>query len=96
MFEFMRGAEFTALAFGDEAVGGCEAVVGRGGPANALRVLDVRRASPGSADAVRAIYGAAPDSLFVVRPDGHVGLVAVSRFAEELGRYLPLLAGGGA
>jgi hypothetical protein len=97
LFEFMRDAELTALAFGDEAVKGCNAVVGRHSPLDAVRVLDVRNGSPLSADAIQTIYGVAHDeeALFVVRPDGHIGLAAENHFAERLGRYLPRLTPSG-
>ncbi|MDI6098727.1 FAD-dependent monooxygenase [Actinoplanes sp. NEAU-A12] len=94
LFEFLQDAEITALAFGDEAVKGCNDIVGQRNPANACRVLDVRNESPLSADAIQAIYGVAPDkeSLLVVRPDWHIGLAAENHFAERLSQYLRRLA----
>ncbi|GAA2677211.1 FAD-dependent monooxygenase [Actinoplanes palleronii] len=97
LFEFLRGADVTVLAFGDEAAGGGHAVAGRHGSSAVLRILDVRTESPATVGAVQEIYDVASgqEALFLVRPDGHVGLAAEDHFAERLAEHLPRLTAGG-
>jgi len=38
-----------------------------------------------------AAYGVQEDTLFVVRPDGYIGLVTRDRMAETIEQYLSLL-----
>ncbi|BAL88091.1 putative FAD-binding monooxygenase [Actinoplanes missouriensis 431] len=96
LFPVMRDVELTALAFGARAAEESDAVLRRHAPADSFRVLDVREHSPSTADTIAAIYGVAPDeeALFLVRPDGHIGLAAGDCFAERLDTYLPHLTPG--
>jgi 2-polyprenyl-6-methoxyphenol hydroxylase-like FAD-dependent oxidoreductase len=94
LFEFMRDTEFTCIAFGDAAAEACDTITRHGDPEIDVRVLDVRRESPTTAETVQAGYGVATGdgTLFLVRPDGYVGLTAEDHFTERLGDYLPRLA----
>jgi hypothetical protein len=73
LFQLMRETGLTCVAFGDLAASAAATTTRRWGPG--LRILDVRRESPGTAGTVRARYGIAPDDqvAFLVRPDGFVG-----------------------
>ncbi|MEU1607193.1 FAD-dependent monooxygenase [Micromonospora matsumotoense] len=89
LFEFMGGGRFTALTFGKRAAEGCRAVTDHGDPTDALQLLDIHNESPTTVNMLRATYDVADDdALFLVRPDGHVGLAAEDRFAERLEDYL--------
>ena len=91
----MRDAELTCIAFGTGAAGACTTIARQWDQKADLRILDVRRDSPATAEVVQAGYGVAPDDevAFLVRPDGYVGLTADNHIAERLGDYLPRLAG---
>lgn len=92
LFQLMRETELTYVAFGDLAASAAATAARRWG--SGLRILDVRRESPGTAETVRAHSGVAPDDevAFLVRPDGFVGLTAGDDIAQRLGDYLPRLA----
>jgi 2-polyprenyl-6-methoxyphenol hydroxylase-like FAD-dependent oxidoreductase len=94
LFELMREAELTCIAFGDGPAAASAAVARRWGQAMGIRVLDVRRDSAETAVAIQASYGvAASDEVaFLVRPDGYVGLTAEDHVAERLSDYLRRLA----
>jgi hypothetical protein len=86
----MREAEWTCLAFGDGVAEDCAAVARRSDRKAEVRILDVRRDSPATAEVVAATYGVAPraSAMFLLRPDGYVGLAADHQVAERLGEYL--------
>jgi len=94
LFELMRDAELTCIAFGDGATGACATIARQWDQETGLRILDVRRDSPATAQVVQANYGVAPgdEVAFLVRPDGYVGLTADDHIAERLADYLPRLA----
>jgi 2-polyprenyl-6-methoxyphenol hydroxylase-like FAD-dependent oxidoreductase len=93
LFELMRDAELTCVAFGDGAARACAAIARQWG-SGGLCVVDVRRDSPATIEAIQTSYGVAPGTevAFLVRPDGYVGLTADDHIAERLGEYLPRLA----
>jgi len=93
LFDVIRRADFTCIAFGDAAAATCAAASQEHTGRISLRVLDVHRDSPATADAVRATYGVPSDAeaLFVVRPDGYVGLAADDHYATRLDAYLTRL-----
>lgn len=96
LFEFMREGNLTALAFGDEATKGCRVIADQCCPADAPRILDVRNESSSTADALQETYGVNDDDvLFLIRPDGHIGLAAEDHFAERLNGYLACLTPSG-
>ena len=90
----MREAEWTVLAFGDGVAEACATVARRSHHEAELRILDVRRDSPATAEVVAATYGVASRAVFLLRPDGYVGLAADRQAAERLGEYLLRLGFG--
>jgi hypothetical protein len=92
----MRDAELTCIAFGDGVAAACATVARRWDRKADLRVLDVRRDSPATAEVVQANHDVAPgtDAVFLLRPDGYVGLTADHHIAQRLGEYLPRLGRG--
>ncbi|MFI5959126.1 hypothetical protein [Cryptosporangium sp. NPDC051539] len=75
---FARRSEFVAVAFGDEAAVACTAV--------GVPFVPVGRGE----SAVRRIYDvdAGEEALFLIRPDGYVGLTTGGQFTERLAAYL--------
>jgi 2-polyprenyl-6-methoxyphenol hydroxylase-like FAD-dependent oxidoreductase len=96
LFELMRDAKLTCLAFGDGVADACAGVARRWDQEADLRILDVRRESPATAEVVEANYGVASGAraVFLLRPDGYVGLAADHHIAERLGDYLLRLGFG--
>jgi len=90
LFELLRGADLTCIAFGNDAGDACRAVANRWNPTTALRVLDVRRDSPATAETIHGIYDVAEDDQVVVlvRPDGYIGFAANQPIEERLGVYI--------
>ena len=93
LFELMHDAEFTCIAFGDNAAEASAIIARRWDEEMGFCVIDVRRDSPITAEVVQSIYGVAPgdEAVFLVRPDGYVGLTADDHIAERLTDYLPRL-----
>jgi 2-polyprenyl-6-methoxyphenol hydroxylase-like FAD-dependent oxidoreductase len=96
LFELMREAELTCVAFGDDAAEACATVARRWDQEANLRILDVRRDSPTTAEVIEANYDVASGAgaVFLLRPDGYVGLTADHDIAERLGEYLLRLGPG--
>lgn len=91
----MRRTDFVCIAFGVAAVRACHAV-GRGRGYPRVGVLDVRGSSPATAETTQSLYGVSVDDVvvFLVRPDGHVGVAADEDIAARLDRYVsPLFRG---
>ena len=90
LFDFTRGAHFTCLAFDARCAADCVAVSERWSAAVDVRVVDVSRQVPAVLDIIRGIYGINSDDrvVFLIRPDGYVGLVADEDAGDKLDRYL--------
>ncbi|MEU9357415.1 FAD-dependent oxidoreductase [Streptomyces sp. NPDC048301] len=105
LFHAFAGPRFTLLGFGpgsDPVLR--EAVAAHGDAVRAVRVLDRGADGPtpaGPADLhdvgghARTAYGIARDSVVVVRPDNHVGLIADAGDPGAVRRYLRALDGAG-
>ncbi|SHF80314.1 FAD-dependent monooxygenase [Streptoalloteichus hindustanus] len=96
LLDLMRGKHFTLLAFGAGSAEAAERVVR--GHEETLRVYAVtstdRPASGGvrtiadTSGGIRRAYGARENSLVVIRPDGHIGLITHTEPERALREYL--------
>ncbi|EKG32042.1 FAD-dependent monooxygenase [Pseudomonas avellanae] len=101
LFDVFRGGHFTLLAFGAHAIAAVQAFDSH--DKRCLQAFAVRPAYIGddrdglvdeAAQACQA-YGVSAEEniIFLVRPDGYVGLVAVDDFAAAIERYLARVTG---
>ncbi|MFG2428867.1 FAD-dependent oxidoreductase [Streptomyces sp. NPDC048590] len=105
LFHAFAGPHFTLLGFGPGSEPVLhEAVAAHGDAVRAFRVLGRGAGGPtstGPADLhdggglARAAYGIARDSVVVIRPDNHVGLIADAGDPGAVRRYLRALDGAG-
>ncbi|MCR8719883.1 FAD-binding monooxygenase, partial [Pseudomonas syringae] len=96
-----RGGHFTLLAFGAHAIAATQAFDSHG--KRCLRAFAVRPAHTNDdrdglvdeAGQACEAYGVSAEEniIFLVRPDGYVGLVAVDDFAVAIERYLARVTG---
>jgi len=86
LFDVFRGSHATMVAFGEQAASASRAVLDLYPADHAPRLFDVRRDSPDTAQALGRIYDVAADEqvVFLVRPDGYIGLAA----DRHVGQYL--------
>jgi len=90
LFDLMRGVHFTCLVFNAGLASDCAAVSERWRAIADVRVVDVSQQDAASLDLVREIYGVGNHDgvMFLIRPDGYVGLAADDRAGDRLDEYL--------
>ena len=87
LFDLMRGTHFTVLAFGKKWAGLCRQVEARFGAMVKLVQIDDAQWHDSAGHAAQG-YGVTRDTLFVIRPDWHVGFAAEEADAQVLFGYL--------
>jgi 2-polyprenyl-6-methoxyphenol hydroxylase-like FAD-dependent oxidoreductase len=89
LFDFFRGPRATVLVFGD----GWEATLDvlRQHHGDALNIVAIDNAVSDVQGHAAAAYGVLAPTLFVVRPDGYVGLATQDRSAAAVQAYLSRL-----
>ncbi|WP_405664952.1 FAD-dependent monooxygenase [Streptomyces sp. NBC_01166] len=103
LFRVFAGPHITVLGFGAGAERALrEAAATHGDAVRTFRVYDAGASGPGAGapEALRdreglahAAYGVDGDTVVVVRPDNHVGLIADARDRDAVRRYLAALDG---
>lgn len=90
LFEVFAGPHFTLLGFGPGTADALRAAAAEYG--GLLRVSGVDAGTPQGLDDVaghaRSAYGITRDTLVLVRPDNHVGLIAPAGDGRAVGGYL--------
>lgn len=89
LFDFFRGPHVTLLAFGTGWAATLDAL--RLCHGDALKIVAIGNELRDTDGHATAAYGVKDDTLFVVRPDGYIGLVTQDRAAETVATYLSLL-----
>jgi 2-polyprenyl-6-methoxyphenol hydroxylase-like FAD-dependent oxidoreductase len=89
LFDFFRGPHITLVAFGEGWDGMLEALRMHFG--DALKIVAIGNAQVDTEGHAAMAYGADEATLFVVRPDGYIGLVTHDRSMAPVERYLSLL-----
>jgi len=89
LFDFFRGPHVTLVAFGEGWGAMLEALRVHHG--DALKIVTIGDKVKDVEGHATAAYGVQEDTLFVVRPDGYIGLVTRDRMAETIEQYLSLL-----
>ncbi|GIF09135.1 FAD-dependent oxidoreductase [Actinoplanes siamensis] len=89
LYDITRDTDLTVLAFGGTDARYRDSIAA-GMRVMAIRIIDVDGEFPSSATALRASYGLQDGAraLFVIRPDGHIGLAADDTLTERLEEYL--------
>jgi 2-polyprenyl-6-methoxyphenol hydroxylase-like FAD-dependent oxidoreductase len=85
MFDVLRGTHFTLLAIGTGWNSVLDAIEAQHGDHVRRCVVD---AGTVGADTVRSIYGVQGDCLFVIRPDGYVGMAGDEKTSLATLSYL--------
>ncbi|MFJ8882983.1 FAD-dependent monooxygenase [Streptomyces sp. NPDC102402] len=105
LFRAFAGPHLTVLGFGDGTARALrEAAETHGDAVRTVRVYAAGAAEPGTAavgpDALhdreglaRAAYGIGRDTVVVIRPDNHVGLISDTEGFDDVRRYLDVLDG---
>jgi 2-polyprenyl-6-methoxyphenol hydroxylase-like FAD-dependent oxidoreductase len=89
LFDFFRGPHVTVLAFGEGWDGMLDALRLRHG--DGLKIVAIGNGLADTEGYATAAYGVDGCVLFVVRPDGYIGLVTRDRSTLPVERYLSLL-----
>lgn len=89
LFDFFRGPHITVLAFGE----GWDAVLGalRLRHGDALKIVAIGDGLADTKGYATAAYDVDGGALFVVRPDGYIGLATQDRSSLPVEQYLSLL-----
>jgi hypothetical protein len=84
LFDLFRGPHFTLLAFGAQAAAAIRDL--EWSPLDSLRKCSVRQSANGTA---HAAYGISDkdDVVFLVRPDGYIGLIASRTWIDAVNEY---------
>ena len=98
LFDLLRGPQATVLVFGGAPPPALAATLaGAGAAVRCVRIVAAGDDAAGwwaDADgAVERLYAAAADAMFVIRPDGYVGLTGSTADHAQLGRYLRRIVG---
>lgn len=93
LFDLLRGPYLTVLVFGTDLPEQLATALNR--HSGAARLVRIAAAGSDSSScwvdedgSARRTYAPAPDALFVIRPDGYVGLTGSTANDAELSRYL--------
>lgn len=98
LFDLMRGTQATVLSFGRHGSELREHLAARyGAGVRVVNVAPADGAEPGDwidgEGAAGRLYRPVADALFVLRPDGYIGLTGTAADLNDVGRYLDVLLG---